>query len=267
MLPIGAESFSEGLRWGVETYHALKGQLKKSGYATGLGDEGGFAPDIATAREALDFIMRGDRRRRLRARPRHRARPRRRLDRVLQGRRLPVRGQGASAPPSCSRTTRASSPTTRSSRSRTRWPRTTGTATSPSPSPSARRCSSSATTCSSPTRSASPRALALGVANSILVKVNQIGTLTETLDAVALAQRAGYTAILSHRSGETEDTTIADLAVATDCRPDQDRCPGPLASASRSTTSCSASRRSSATPRSTRDARAFPALRLVDGAP
>ena len=60
------------------------------------------------------------------------------------------------------------------------------------------------------------KGLDLGAANSILVKVNQIGTLTETLDAVALAQRAGYTAILSHRSGETEDTTIADLAVATD---------------------------------------------------
>ena len=78
-----------------------------------------------------------------------------------------------------------------------------------------------------------PKRLAKGIAlkrrgNSILVKVNQIGTLTETLDAVALAQRAGYTAILSHRSGETEDTTIADLAVATDCRPDQDRCAGPL---------------------------------------
>ncbi len=71
-----------------------------------------------------------------------------------------------------------------------------------------------------------PKRLADGIAkhagNSILVKVNQIGTLTETLDAVKLAQRAGYTAVLSHRSGETEDTTIADLAVATDCRPDQD---------------------------------------------
>ena len=68
----------------------------------------------------------------------------------------------------------------------------------------------------------------LKAANSILVKVNQIGTLTETLDAVSMAQRAGYTAIISHRSGETEDTTIADLAVATNCRSDQDRCPGAL---------------------------------------
>jgi enolase len=61
------------------------------------------------------------------------------------------------------------------------------------------------------------KGIALGTANSLLVKVNQIGTLTETLDAVSLAQRSGYTAVLSHRSGETEDTTIADLAVATNC--------------------------------------------------
>ena len=73
----------------------------------------------------------------------------------------------------------------------------------------------SATTCSSPTPSAWRRASSKGIANSILVKVNQIGSLTETLDAVAMAQRAAYTAVISHRSGETEDATIADLAVAT----------------------------------------------------
>ena len=77
--------------------------------------------------------------------------------------------------------------------------------------------SSSATTFSSPMSSASPRASRKGVANSILIKVNQIGTLTETLAAVDMAQRAGYTAVMSHRSGETEDSTIADLAVATNC--------------------------------------------------
>ncbi len=82
---------------------------------------------------------------------------------------------------------------------------------------SARRCRSSATTCSSPTPSASQRGIDAGTANALLVKVNQIGTLTETLDAVALAHRSGYRCMMSHRSGETEDTTIADLAVATDC--------------------------------------------------
>ena len=77
--------------------------------------------------------------------------------------------------------------------------------------------SSSATTCSSPTSQRLAEGIDKGVANSILVKVNQIGTLTETLDAVEMAQRAGYTAVMSHRSGETEDATIADLAVATNC--------------------------------------------------
>ena len=75
--------------------------------------------------------------------------------------------------------------------------------------------SSSATTCSSPTPSGFSAASTSGVANSILIKVNQIGTLTETLEAIRIAREAGYTAVMSHRSGETEDTTIADLAVAT----------------------------------------------------
>ena len=79
---------------------------------------------------------------------------------------------------------------------------------------SATRSSSSATTCSSPTSSASSKGIALGCANAVLIKVNQIGTLTETLDAIQMAHRAGWTAVVSHRSGETEDTTIADLSVA-----------------------------------------------------
>ena len=95
----------------------------------------------------------------------------------------------------------------------------------------------------------------------MLVKVNQIGTLTETLDAVDLAHRSGYRAMMCHRSGETEDTTIADLAVAIGLRPDQDRRAGPVASASRSTTSCCASRRSWATPRVYAGASAFPRRR------
>ena len=82
---------------------------------------------------------------------------------------------------------------------------------------SARRCSSSATTYSSPIRSACAKASRKGVANAILIKVNQIGTLSETLEAVEIAHKAGYRAVMSHRSGETEDTTIADLAVATNC--------------------------------------------------
>ena len=101
VLPIGAESFSEALRWGVETYHSLKSLLKKKGLNTGLGDEGGFAPELEHNRAALDLISRGDRGGRLHGRPRHRARARRRIHRVLRERRLPLRGPGAHAPPRC----------------------------------------------------------------------------------------------------------------------------------------------------------------------
>ena len=88
-----------------------------------------------------------------------------------------------------------------------------------------------------------------GIANAILVKVNQIGTLTETLEAVELAKRAGYGTVISHRSGETEDAFVADLAVGRERGPDQDRARSRAASAPRSTTSSCASRRSWAAPR------------------
>ena len=97
-----------------------------------------------------------------------------------------------------------------------------------SPRCSAAGCSSSATTCSSPTRSGSRRGIGEQSANALLVKVNQIGTLSETLDAVSLAHRSGYRCMMSHRSGETEDTTIADLAVATDCGQIKTGAPGPV---------------------------------------
>ena len=122
---------------------------------------------------------------------------------------------------------------------------------------SATGSSSSATTSSSRTPSGCSAASTSGVANSILVKVNQIGTLTETLEAIAPRPRAGYTAVMSHRSGETEDTTIADLAVATDAGQIKTGAPA-RRDASRSTTSCSGSRRSSATPRCTPAGPRFP---------
>ena len=160
----------------------------------------------------------------------------------FEGRRLRHgrRGQEALAARDDRRLAGWSTPT-RSSRSRTAWPRTTGTAGRPDRAARARRCSSSATTSSSPTPRGSRKASSKGIANSILVKVNQIGTLTETLDAIEMAHRAGYTAVMSHRSGETEDTTIADLAVATNCGQIKT---GSLRArtASPSTTSCCASR-------------------------
>ena len=118
-----------------------------------------------------------------------------------------------------------------------------------SPKRSATACSSSATICSSRTPSGSRAASRAASRNAILIKVNQIGTLTETLEAIEMARAAGYLSIISHRSGETEDTFIADLAVAHRRRPDQDRLGVAAPTASRSTTSCCASRSSSATRR------------------
>ena len=220
LAPVGAASFAEALRWGVETYHALKALLKERGLSTALGDEGGFAPDLPSNEEALALLLTaieragytpGDEialaldvastelftRRSLRARGRRRRRTRRR--------------SGPTGSWSCATATR-------SCRSRTACPRTTGTAGPRSPTRARRRaCSSWATTCSSPTSSGLQQGIDRGVANSILVKVNQIGTLSETLDTMFVAGRHGYTAMMSHRSGETEDATIADLAVATNC--------------------------------------------------
>ena len=215
--PIGAPSFAEALRQGAEVYHALKSVLKADGLSTGLGDEGGFAPDLPSNRAALDLIATAVEEAGFDARHRHRARPRRRGVGVRRRRHVHVRGCDARRPPRCPTTTPTSSPRTRSSRSRTRSTRRTGTAGSPSPRPSATRCRSSATTCSSPTSSGSSRGISEGAANALLVKVNQIGSLTETLDSVDLAHRHGFTCMMSHRSGETEDVTIADLAVATNC--------------------------------------------------
>jgi enolase len=215
VLPVGAESFSEGLRWGVETYHALKGQLKKAGYATGLGDEGGFAPDIATAREALDFILEA-----IKAAG---FEPGRDIalgmdvasTEFFKDGAYQYEGKSLSAAELSSyyEGLVADYPliTIEDPLAEDDWDSYVALTESLGKKV---QIVGDDLFVTNPERLA--KGLSLGVANSILVKVNQIGTLTETLDAVALAQRSGYTAILSHRSGETEDTTIADLAVATD---------------------------------------------------
>jgi enolase len=139
---------------------------------------------------------------------------------------------------------------TRSSASRTAWPKATGRLEDADRQARQEACSSSATTCSSPTPKILSEGIQKGIANSILIKINQIGTLTETFAAVEMAKRAGYTAVISHRSGETEDSTIADIAVGLNaCRSRPVRCPVPTASPS--TTSCCASRKTSAIPSAT----------------
>ena len=156
--PVGADSFKEALRWGAEVYHALKSVLKTKKLATGLGDEGGFAPDLARHPGRAGPHRRGRREDRLHAGPRHRAGAGRRRHRVLRRRQLLLRGQEALGGRADGRVRGAGRRRTRWSRSRTRWPRTTGTAGSRSPTRSARRCRSWATTCSSPTPSGSTTA-------------------------------------------------------------------------------------------------------------
>ena len=125
ILPIGASSFSEALRWGTETYHVLKGELKSKGLSTGLGDEGGFAPNLA-ATAPRSTPARRHHQGRLHAGQRHRARPRRRLERVLHGRLVHVRGQSSERRDVA--VLRRAVPRTRSSPSKTRSTKTTGRA-------------------------------------------------------------------------------------------------------------------------------------------
>ncbi len=216
VMPLGFERFSDALRCGCEIFHHLKSVLKGQKLNTAVGDEGGFAPDLPNNAAAIDLILeaiekagyqagkqvwiamdvaateilrrenqeihdrrQGDRRRRDGRSPRQLGRE---VPHLLDRRRLQRRRLGRLE--AAHRTARRT------------------------------KCNSWATTCSSPTPSGSHRGIKAGVANSILIKVNQIGTLTETIEAVRLAARSGYTNVMSHRSGETEDATIADLAVA-----------------------------------------------------
>ena len=215
ILPIGADSFSEALRWGAEVYHALKANLHQNGYATGLGDEGGFAPDLKSAREALDFIVES-------------------IGQAgfVVGTDIALGMDVASteffkdgAYQYEGKAYTAAELTSYFEGLVADYPLVTiedplaeddweGYVALTEALGSKIQIVGDDLFVTNPTRL--QKGLDLGAANSILVKVNQIGTLTETLDAVAMAQRAGYTAILSHRSGETEDTTIADLAVAVD---------------------------------------------------
>jgi enolase len=215
VLPIGADTYSEGLRWGVEVYHALKATLKKNGLPTGLGDEGGFAPDLAGARAALDFIVEAIG-----------------TAGFTAGKDFAL-GLDVAATEFFADGVYSFEKQKLSAEQLTDfWVKLVNDYPLASiEDPLAEddwegyqhltaQLGDKVQIVGDDLFVTNPARLAKGieshVGNSILVKVNQIGTLTETLDAVALAQRAGYTAILSHRSGETEDTTIADLAVATD---------------------------------------------------
>jgi enolase len=213
ILPIGADTFEEGLRWGAETYHALKSVLKQHGLSTGVGDEGGFAPDLENNRAALDLIVEaigkagfspGD-------------------DIAL--------GIDAAATEFFSDGTYAFEGGKRSTAEMIatyeQWLNTYPLVSIEDPLAEDDWAGWADLTASVGERVqlvgddifvTNPERLRRGldehVANALLVKVNQIGTLTETFEAVSLAHRHGYRCVISHRSGETEDTTIADLAVA-----------------------------------------------------
>jgi enolase len=198
ILPTGAASFSEALRMGAEIFHGLKKALKDAGHNTNVGDEGGFAPNIGSAEEALAFIMKAAEASGYRA-----------GDDFLLGLDVAateffknLEGLVSSFPiitieDGCDEDDFEG------------WKLLTDA------------LGKKVQLVGDDLFVTNPKRLSMGIdkglANSILVKVNQIGTLSETLDAVDMAHRAGYTCVMSHRSGETEDSTIADLAVAANC--------------------------------------------------
>jgi enolase len=220
-MPIGASTFSEGLRWGVEIFHALKSVLKKKGYSTNVGDEGGFAPDIQSNEEAIDTVM------------------------------IAIKTAGFKAGTEVSiAMDPAVSEMYDSAKKVYHFHKSDGKKLSiekmvdfwanwvknyPIISIEDGMAEDDWKGWKLLTDTLGSKIQLVGddlfvtnvlriqqgidhrVGNGLLVKVNQIGTITETIDAVTLAQNNGYNTIMSHRSGETEDTTIADLAVALNC--------------------------------------------------
>jgi enolase len=214
--PIGAESFSEALRWGVEVYHQLKGVLKTRGLSTGLGDEGGFAPNLDSNREALDLIIE--------AIKGAGYTPGRDIALALDVAASEFYKDGAYQFEGKART--AAEMTAYYAELVAAYPLVSiedplfeddwdGWKTITAELGDKVQLVGDDLFVTNPERLA--RGIKEGAANALLVKVNQIGSLTETLDAVELAQRNGYRCMMSHRSGETEDVTIADLAVAVNC--------------------------------------------------
>jgi enolase len=214
--PIGAPSFKEALRWGAEVYHSLKSVLKKEGLSTGLGDEGGFAPGLPSNRSALELIIT--------AIEKAGYKPGSDIALALDVAATEFCKDGSYSFEGAQKSAAemsayyadlvASFPlvSIEDPLDEDDWEgwveitRALGDKV---------QLVGDDLFVTNPTRLA--RGIKEGAANALLVKVNQIGSLTETLDAVHLAHRSGYRCMMSHRSGETEDTTIADLAVATDC--------------------------------------------------
>jgi enolase len=218
IMPVGAASFSEALRWGAETYHVLKKVLHDRGLSTAIGDEGGFAPNLASNEEAVTLLIE--------AIEKAGFTPGEDIAIALDAASTEfyrdgnyvLAGEGRTLSPAemvayldtlCSRYPIVSIEDGMSEEDWDGWAQLTATLGS--------RVQLVGDDLFVTNTERLARGIEAGVANSILIKVNQIGSLTETLESVAMATRAGYTSVMSHRSGETEDTTIADLAVATNC--------------------------------------------------
>lgn len=218
VMPIGADSLAEAVRWGAEVFHTLKKKLHEKGLATAVGDEGGFAPDLASTRDALDFIMASVEQAGFK--------PGEDIALALDcasteffkdgkyeisGEKLSLSGDEMAEylDKLCRDYPIRSIEDGMAEDDFAGWKALTDL------------IGNSVQLVGDDLFVTNPERLRDGIeqglANSLLVKVNQIGTLSETLDAVSIANRAGYTAVMSHRSGETEDATIADLAVATNC--------------------------------------------------
>jgi enolase len=218
VVPVGAPTYSDGLRLGVEVFHALKQTLHERGLSTAVGDEGGFAPDLDSNEAALEALIEG-----IEAAG---YRPGEDLAIALDPATSEIYREGAYVLEHEGRTLSAAELAAYWAEMAGRYPIVSiedgmdeqdwdgWKALTDALGAGVQLVGDDLFVTSTERLK---RGIELGVANSILVKVNQIGTLTETLDAVKTAQDAGYTAVMSHRSGETEDTTIADLAVATGC--------------------------------------------------
>ena len=218
IMPVGADSLAESVRWGSEIFHTLKKGLHEKGLATAVGDEGGFAPNLASTRAALDFIMASVEKAGFKPGENVMLALDCAATEFFRDGKYEISGEGLSLSPTemadylgklCAEYPIRSIEDGMSEDDFEGWLAVT------------ELLGNKVQLVGDDLFVTNPERLAMGIekglANSLLVKVNQIGTLTETLEAVNMAHRAGYTAVMSHRSGETEDATIADLAVATNC--------------------------------------------------
>lgn len=218
ILPVGASSFAEGLRYGAEVFHTLKSELKKAGHNTNVGDEGGFAPNLPSADAALEFVMNAIGKAGYKAG----------TDIVIgldcasteffkdgkyvyegEGKTRSISEQAKYLADLVGRYPIVTIEDGMSEDDMDGWKELTDLV--------GKKCQLVGDDLFVTNVKRLAEGIKAGRANSILIKVNQIGTLTETLAAVEMAHKAGYTSVMSHRSGETEDSTIADLAVATNC--------------------------------------------------